>query len=605
MADSRHPFYLLPALLFLLPINVYLIGNGFGSGIQWALFRYQMTSPEPAVFSWTQDLLHVTSNGIFGTSATAILLWTLATLLLLAWFAVAVWAAATGTAGIHRNAALILPVSGLLFLISDIVQYGLFLQVPGGQCIPMGVPVIIAMGVWGFWYGYSIDVIEKAGSGNGSREKKEDHNAGWHSWSAITRHKEIVTLVLISLAIKVIAFFTGLLPNLPLTVILGDTKLYYWYATSLTWGQVPYSSYYVPYPQFFYIPLLIALVPALLVTGYSVYLYSFAALMVIVDTANLVLVFLIADHLWGKKRAFTCGLLAATAISAAFFVSITYDAVPVFLLLLSLWMYLGRRHLAGYLLATAGVLTKWFPFFALPYYILHDKKTGKTWSDLKTPLLLSTLLVLVTVVPFLLINAEGALKTYTVHFGRTAEVNSFVCYLDTICRTLLGFEPVQSVSFLFVIAGELALLYWYYRSPGSRPLALIGCIVLSILIFVIFNKVFSTNYIIWLTPFFALFLSGMVRHVILFYAVQVIMYLETPVLFGIIYAPFNFGYDEVTRYTVMVQSLPGPAFVFYSVKFLLFFLVVLAIVMEVKRDMVTGPDPASKCGRSRLDQEKE
>lgn len=593
MADSRHPFSLLPALLFLLPINVYIIGSGFGAGIQWALFRYQMTSSGPAVFSWTQDLLLVAGNVITGTSAITILLWTLAVLLLLTWFTAAVWAAATGTAGIHRNAALLLIVSGLLFLISDIVQYGLFLQGPGGQCIPAGVLIIIAMGIWGYRYGYSIEGKDEPESGKGSRGNKENRNDGLLSWSVITRYKEIVTLVLVSLAIKVIAFFTGLLPNLPLDVILGDTKLYYWYATSLTWGQVPYSSYYVPYPQFFYIPLLIALVPALLFTGYSVYLYSFAALMVIVDTANLVLVFLIADRLWGKNRAFICGLLTATAISAAFFISITYDAVPVFLLLLSFWMYLGRRHIAGYLLATAGVLTKWFPVFALPYYLLHDIKTGRRWSDLKIPLLLSALLALVTVIPFFLINAEGALKTYTVHFGRAAEVNSFICYLDTVCRSLLGSEPVQSVSFLLVIAGELALLYWYYRSPGSRPLALVGCIVLSILVFVLFNKVFSTNYIIWLTPFLALFLSGKVRHVILFYAVQVILYLETPVLFGIIYAPFNLGYDEVTRYTVIAESLPTPAFVFYSVKFLLFLLVVWVIATEVKRDMVTGPEPSS------------
>ena len=594
MAETRHPLYLIPALLFLIPVNIYTLGSGLGAGIQWALFRCQVTSGGVSHFSYTQDICLVVTQAIAGKSGIALALWALSTLLLIGYFIVTVWAVTTGNTEVLRKNALTLIVCGTLFLVSDLVQYGFFLNGPGGFCIPVGIPLFFVLGIWGYSYGFSTDSKPGRVAQKKRLKKPEDIISRLQSWSGLQLSGEVVTLVLISFIVRVIAFFSGLLPNLPLSVILGDTKLYYWYATSVTWGQVPYSSYYVPYPQFFFIPLFIALIPALLVKAYTVYLFSFATLMIIVDTANLVLVYLIAGKLWDKDRAFLCGLLYATAVSAAFFIPITYDALPSFFLLLSLLLYLNRSQVAGYLLATAGVLTKWFPFFAFPYYLLHGLKTGKQWRDFRKPLLLSGILVLITVLPFFLINAEGALKTYTVHFGRVAEVNSSICYLDTICTALTGLALFQSLSLLLVIIGELALLYWYYRSPGLRPHALIGCIFLSIFVFVIFNKVFSTNYIIWLTPFFALFLSGNVRHILLFYAVQAVMYLETPVLFGIVYAPFNLGYDAVTSYRVLNDSFPSLAFLFYTLKFSLLALVFWVIARDIRRNvLIAEPEQSS------------
>lgn len=247
-------------------------------------------------------------------------------------------------------------------------------------------------------------------------------------------------------------------------------------------------------------------------------------------------------------------------------------------------MYLYRSQVAGYLLAAAGFLTKWYPAICLPYYIIHGMKTGKKIADFKKPVILSGLLVAITLVPFILLNSREFLNTYLTHFGRAPEVNSFVYYLDTVFSFLFSQKPFGSISLLVLVALELLLLYWYYRSFGSRPQTLICCIFLGIFVFVLCNKVFSLNYIIWLTPFLALFLSGSYRNILLFYLVQVVLYLETPVLFGVVYAPLTFGPTSGSSYSVLDGSLPSISFLFYTVKFGILMTVLYVILNDLKKD---------------------
>jgi hypothetical protein len=599
MPEIRNPACLIPSLLlFLIPVNIVLLGEA-GTGLQWVLFRCQCAAGDGSLFSSSQDLYAALTGLITGQVGTAIIIWALAALLLIVYFAVTVWAMYREDALLLKRGALLLLACGALFLVADLVQYGVLLSGPEGSCIPAGILLCFLFGTWGY-RGYS------AGLGAGEQAEKRPAkkrriagsgpagtSAGIVSrlvaWAGAHKYHEIATLVVISLVVKVCAFFIGVLPNLSLYVILGDTRLYYWYASSVTWGQIPYASYNVPYPQFFFIPVLVALVPALIVQGYTIYLWAFSALMVVLDTATLVLVWSIARRLWGRERAFLCGLLSATAISAAFFVPIYYDAVPAFLLVLSLWVYLYRDQAGGFLVATAGALTKWYPAFALPCYLIHQKKTGTATGTIARECLLAGGLVLAATVPFILLNATGFFNTYTTHIGRTAEVNSLMYYLDAIGASV-GFGTVSAVSLLLVLAAELALLYWYYRSPDTRPETLISCIFIAIFVFVLCNKVFSTNYIIWLTPFLALLLCRTPRHILLFYLVQVVMYLETPALFGIIYTPFNSWAGAAISYSVMAQSLPSLPFLFYTLKFAILFLVLFVVVRDLGRDHVSPGD---------------
>jgi hypothetical protein len=582
MPEIRNPIYLIPSLLlFLIPVNLCFSGNGAVTSIQWALFRYQGGTGSESLVSFTQALWSAIAGPAAGQNGVASALWALAALLLIAYFVITVWSILNKNAELRHRNALLLIACGALFLIADTVQYGIFLSGPSGRCIPVGIPLFFIFGCFLYASGHRRD--------GQSPKERGGLVSRLVSWSGSYKHRELATLVLISLIVRAISFFAGLLPNIPLTVILGDTQLYYWYANSLSWGQVPYASYNVPYPQFFFIPVLLALVPALIIQGYTSYLWSFSALMILFDTATLVLVYSIARRLWGRNNAFLCGLLYATAFSAAFFVPIYYDAVPAFLLMLSLWVYLNRNQTAGFLLCTAGALTKWFPAFALPFYLLHQHKTGRGRGAIAQEIVLAGCLVLAAVVPFILLNATGFFTTYTAHFSRAAEVNSFMYYLNAV-GALAGLDSVSAYSFLFMLAAELALLYGYYRYPDARPRNLIACIFLAVFIFVLTSRVFSTNYIIWLTPFLALLLCRSPRHILLFYLTQAAMFLETPVLFGIVYAPLNGWSGPGISYTVLAPSLPNLPFLFYTCKFLLLFLVLFVVVRDIREEHACTDD---------------
>jgi len=219
---------------------------------------------------------------------------------------------------------------------------------------------------------------------------------------------------------------------------------------------------------------------------------------------------------------------------------------------------------------------------------------------MKKPLLLSVLLTAVVVVPVMFVSMSGFLKTYQSHFTRSVEIHSLVYYLDTISSFIFHVSPFDTWSFVLLVAGELVLLYWYFRYLDGQPLTLVYLVFAALLLFVLINKVFSACYLIWLTPFLALILVHSRRRILLFYLAQAVIYLETPVLFKIVYGPLTFGADPRLYYTVLDNSLPSFSFIFYTVKFAVFFAILWVCIRDVKEQdpaIFQRPDGGGRGGR--------
>jgi len=60
---------LLQFLLFFIPVNIYLIGDGLGAGIQWSLFRYQVTYMGTSLILASRDLTYVLTELMGGREA--------------------------------------------------------------------------------------------------------------------------------------------------------------------------------------------------------------------------------------------------------------------------------------------------------------------------------------------------------------------------------------------------------------------------------------------------------------------------------------------------------------------------------------------------------
>jgi hypothetical protein len=128
---------------FILPIQVYLIGGNAGFGIETALFRYQITNQGNSLIPLTTDISYVTGGIYTGRTALSVVLWITGALLLIFTTIFSLIYAWQITSKQIRIIKFALAGSGILFLMSCIFQYGLFLQGAAGVSMPIGILVII------------------------------------------------------------------------------------------------------------------------------------------------------------------------------------------------------------------------------------------------------------------------------------------------------------------------------------------------------------------------------------------------------------------------------------------------------------------------------
>jgi hypothetical protein len=149
------------ALPLILPMNVYVIGDWLGSGIQWALFRYQQTYLGTSLIPVSNDFRYVLDGIMGGRSGVSVLIWCAGAVALVAAFLLLTYALSLESdPGWGTYPPLLSILGGILCLISCIVQYGVLLHSLAGFSIPIGVPIVIILG----WYLYSQNDRKEAAS---------------------------------------------------------------------------------------------------------------------------------------------------------------------------------------------------------------------------------------------------------------------------------------------------------------------------------------------------------------------------------------------------------------------------------------------------------
>ncbi len=136
---------LLLALALVLPINIYIIGDAIGAGLQFPFLRYQQTYLGTSLITLVDDLNYVASGTIGGRSAVSILLWVLGTALLIA--AIVYFAARRKDCyeAARKPLALLVAGGAVAYLLSCVAQYGPTLYGPAGFAVPVGVPLILGV----------------------------------------------------------------------------------------------------------------------------------------------------------------------------------------------------------------------------------------------------------------------------------------------------------------------------------------------------------------------------------------------------------------------------------------------------------------------------
>ena len=144
-SEFRIPLILQIAIFFI-PMNIYIIGDWVGAGIQWVFFRYITAMDKTSIILLTREIDLITSGLLTGKSAMVSVIWVVGVILLIAATILVVYGTIETNLGLIKKAAFINIGGGVVFLVSIFIQYGFLLHGPAGTAIPFGIPVLFVIG---------------------------------------------------------------------------------------------------------------------------------------------------------------------------------------------------------------------------------------------------------------------------------------------------------------------------------------------------------------------------------------------------------------------------------------------------------------------------
>ncbi len=139
---------ILQILVFIIPINIYVIGDWLGTGVQWAFLRYQQTYLGNSLILITRDITYVLTGVISGRSGISYILWAAGVVLFIIATILVILANTNENFAWIRKASLVTITGAVLLIGSVIMQYGIFFSSQSGFAIPVGIPVILVIGWW-------------------------------------------------------------------------------------------------------------------------------------------------------------------------------------------------------------------------------------------------------------------------------------------------------------------------------------------------------------------------------------------------------------------------------------------------------------------------
>ncbi|MFC9289206.1 glycosyltransferase family 87 protein [Streptomyces sp. NPDC057052] len=191
------------------------------------------------------------------------------------------------------------------------------------------------------------------------------------------------------------------------------------------------------------------------------------------------------------------GLLVALAPAFALTATINWDLLAVALTAAAMLMWSRGRALAFGVLLGLATAAKLYPVFLLGPLFVLCWRAGK-WRDFGTALGGAVVAWLVVNLPVMLFAFEGWSKFYTFSQERGVDFGSFWLILAQNSSDPLTTDSVNTLATLLVVAcglGTGALTLTAPRRPRFAQLAF-----LIVAAFILTNKVYSPQYVLWLVP---------------------------------------------------------------------------------------------------------
>jgi hypothetical protein len=306
----------------------------------------------------------------------------------------------------------------------------------------------------------------------------------------------------------------------------GDRQVYFERGAWFPNGEVPYRDTISEYPQIptYFFGLLYILIPG---EKNSIFAYLlFSSYFVL---AMLIVLFALIDQLYRvlPDRKYLAFLFLLPA--PLYYTFNRFDILPAYLCLLS-FVLVARKQwgLASVILAVA-TLTKWYPVLLLPAYLAYcfHSEGRINWRMI---LLFSVTCLLILLPTLLLGGLDALLVPYRFQGVRGLEPLSLPAMIGRL-QEAISDQPIVEryyiLGFLF-LQGIAALIALFARI--DRIEKLVQWCILIISLFVLFARIYSPQWLVWILPFLILAARDKIDLIIIV-VYSVVAYLGFPVVF--------------------------------------------------------------------------
>lgn len=297
---------------------------------------------------------------------------------------------------------------------------------------------------------------------------------------------------------------------------LGGDQHYFRYASRIVRGEVPYRDFFFEYPPFALVPFTLPRLLSASPFGWE-QLYTWQILLW--DLLGITFITWASLQL-GRSPivalgVYTLGLVAVGPLSTQ-----RFDLVPSVLTLIALSAYMDRRYKVAWGALTLSIVTKAYALVVAPLFVI-DLVMRRQHRQVVLGVALLSLTAIAILIVIMALSPQALVDFLGFHQRRGAEIESVYANIGMLAHLLTSAPLETSYDFMSVnassplvdslvyyslpltLVGLLALYILYYknwsRCQRHRQM-LVNYTVGVILIFVVFNKVLSPQYLIWFWP---------------------------------------------------------------------------------------------------------
>lgn len=375
--------------------------------------------------------------------------------------------------------------------------------------------------------------------------------SGWPRL-VLKHHGAVAALIVLCLAT---VYVVGLIRPDP-----GDIALYYRYSTNVLSGLSPYRDFPVEYPPGAFLSFLMPFALATSRTlSFDQYSYFFLSANAALSVATLMVLLSLR-----RKGVAEGGAFPAVRIVGARYLVLTgligmtlawrFDLMPTLLVVLALAAILSNRPVWGGLILGLAIAVKLYAFVLIPivccYYIAgcNSRQLPRVFAAMVVSLCLGFL-------PLAGMTQHDALSFLRYHAERGIQLESVASSVILMCKacgltkaTIIYdygayhlITPVSRVVLKILPCAFIVMMglvtriclrefrIEYARSGSISAMSVCRFATISLLVFIVTNKVFSPQYLIWVMPLLTLVRGRQFALCIVVFALTVLIF---PLCYG-------------------------------------------------------------------------